>query len=75
MVLKPITNINEVCMKDDRLEGVGEEQKETIRAYLMQAQYFFVRNHELLGDVIKSDMLPDNEPLEMELIKKERYEN
>jgi hypothetical protein len=35
MVLKPITDINEVCMKDDRLEGVGEEQKETIRAYLM----------------------------------------
>lgn len=26
----------------------------------------------MLGDVIKSDMLPDNEPLEMELIKKEK---
>lgn len=70
MVLKPITDVNELCTKDDPLEGMGEEQKETIRAYLMQAQHFFIRNHELLGDVIKSDMLPDNEPFEIELIKK-----
>lgn len=70
MVLKPITDSDELCMKDDPLEGLGEKQKETIRVYLMQAQHFFIRNHELLGDVIKSDMLPDNEPFEVELIKK-----
>ena len=70
MILKPITDSDELCMKDDPLEGLGEEQKETIRAYLMQAQHFFIRNHELLGDVIKSDMLPDNEPFKVELIKK-----
>ena len=41
MILKPITDSDELCMKDDPLEGLGEEQKETIRAYLMQAQHFF----------------------------------
>lgn len=70
MVFKPIIEDDEICMKDDPLEGLGEEQKETVRAYLMQAQHFFIHNHELLGDVIKSDMIPDNNPFEVELIKK-----
>lgn len=70
IVLKPITDIDELCMTDDLLEGLKEEQKETIKAYLMHAQHFFIHNHELLGNVIKSDMLPDNDPFKVKLIKK-----
>lgn len=69
MVLKPVIENDEMPMKDP-LEGLTDGQKETVRAYLMQAQSFFVRNHELLGDIIKSDMFPDNEPFEVKLIKK-----
>ena len=69
MILEPVIENDEIPMKDP-LEELTDGQKETVRAYLMQAQYFFIHNHELLGDIIKSDMLPDNEPLEVELIKK-----
>lgn len=70
MVFKPIIEGDEICMEDDPLKGLGEKQKETVRAYLMQAQHFFIHNHELLGDIIKSDMLPEGNPFEVELIKK-----
>lgn len=70
MVLEPIIEDDEICTNDDPLKGLGERQKETVWAYLMQAQHFFIHNHELLGNVIKSDMLPDNNPFEVELIRK-----
>lgn len=71
MVFKPIVENDEMSgEKEDPLGGLAQEQRETVRAYLMQAQLFFIRNHELLGNVIKSDMLPDNSPFEVELIKK-----
>lgn len=68
MVFEPVIESDEIFIEDP-LDGLTEGQKETVRAYLMQAQYFFIHNHELLGNIIKSDMLPDNDPLEVELIK------
>lgn len=71
MVLEPIIESDKVLgEKEDPLEGLGQEQKETVRAYLIQAQHFMIHNHELLGKIIKSDMVPDNSPFEVELVKK-----
>ena len=70
MVFEPIIDPNEMPPeKKDPLEGLTCEQKETVKAYILQSQHFFIQNHELLGNVIKSDMLPDNDPFEVELIK------
>lgn len=70
MVFEPIIDPNEMSPeKKDPLEGLTCEQKETVKAYILQSQHFFIQNHELLGNVIKSDMLPDNDPFEVKLIK------
>ena len=70
MFFEPVIKNDEMFEgKEDPLEGLPEEQKETVRAYLLQAQYFFIQNHELLGNVIKSAMVPDNSPFEIKLLK------
>ena len=52
------------------LSELNEQQQLTAKWYLSNAHEFILHYHELVGEVIKTTLLPDNKVLNAELIKK-----
>ena len=56
--------------EEDPFSDLSPEQQETARCYLLCALQFAHRNSQLFGEVFESELLPDNEIVNVELIKK-----
>ena len=51
------------------LQGLTQAQQEVIKQYYWVTQHFFIHYHNLLGSFIKTDILPNNEIFDIQLIK------
>lgn len=54
----------------DPLANLTEQERKTAKTYLYLAQSFLIENNELIGKVIKTDLLPSSEMFDTKLIKK-----
>ncbi len=69
MILIPHEDCCDDLNLDDPLQGLSERELETAKVYMLHARSFFINNHELIGKVIKTSMLPNDEVFEVKLLK------